>query len=217
MSGKKAKQLRREERDRRDHILPQGYLDLFTDPNDPGRLYGFDCRQRKWFPTCTRAVAAKRGYYNYASDGTPDETADVAFKELEENYPTIVRQLIGTGFSDWKRHLAVMLHFAQMLLARSELFREETVVHGRSTLLAKVEKVVYKLGGENFDKLQTGIKYQTFDENSVEREVLLRNKSITDMRTEIKKGPDWLLRFKWHLKVTENPEAPLLQAITRSI
>jgi hypothetical protein len=209
MSGKKAKQLRREERDRRDHILPQGYLDLFTDPNDPGRLYGFDCRKRKRFPTGTRAVAAKRGYYDYAG-GAPDETADVAFKELEENYPAIVKQLIGTSFSDWKRHLAMMLHFAQMLRARSELFREETVVHGRPTLLAKVEKVVYKLGGENFDKLQTGIKYQTFDENPVEREVVLHNKSITDMRAEIKKGPDWLLRFKWHLKVTENPEDPFI-------
>jgi hypothetical protein len=210
MSGKREKQLRREEQDRRDHILPQGYLDLFTDPSDPGRLYGFHCQKRKWFPTGTRAVAAKCGFYDYAPGGTPDETADAAFKELEDNYPARVQQLVATGFTGWKRELTLLLHFAQMLRARSELFREETVVHGRSALKARVEKVVYRLGAENFDKLQTGIKYQPFDENSSERDILLRNQSITDMRAEVKKGPDWLLRFDWHLLLTDDPEDPFI-------
>jgi hypothetical protein len=57
-----------------------------------------------------------------------------------------------------------MLHFAQMLRARSEFFREKTVAHSGATLFGKVEKVFYKLGGENFDKLQSAIKYQSFDE-----------------------------------------------------
>jgi hypothetical protein len=39
---------------------------------------------------------------------------------------------------------------------------------------------------------------------------LLRIKSITHMRAEIKKGADWLLRFKWHLNVTDHPEDPFI-------
>ena len=91
------------QRNRRDHILPRGYLEGFTNPST-GQLSVFNIEQRSWFEAGTNSVAAARGFYDYSPDGAPDETADEAFKEFEEQFPVLRRELLAGNFSEWTKH-----------------------------------------------------------------------------------------------------------------
>ena len=75
------------ERNRKDHILPQGYLDGFTGSN--GLLQVFHIKDRRWFQESTADVAWERGFYDYSSDANPDQTADEAFREYEGRFPAL--------------------------------------------------------------------------------------------------------------------------------
>jgi hypothetical protein len=108
-------------RGRLDHLLPQGYLDGFTDPANPGQLCVYDVRRRRWFESGSARVAAIRGFYDYSPGSAPDETADQAFKTFEERFPNVRRELIAENFTGWKSRLEFLLEYAQMLRARSEL------------------------------------------------------------------------------------------------
>jgi hypothetical protein len=77
-------------------------------------------------------VAAIRGFYDYSPGSTPDQTADQAFKEFEDKFPNVRRELVAGNFSGWRSHLEFLLRYAQMLRARSELFRHQVLVDVRS-------------------------------------------------------------------------------------
>lgn len=49
---------------RLDHVLPQGYLDGFTNPSSQGQVCVFDRQQHRWFNTGTARVGAIRGFYD---------------------------------------------------------------------------------------------------------------------------------------------------------
>jgi len=66
------------ERDRLDHILPQGYLNGFTNPDNDGQIYVFDCRRQQWFDSGAAGAAAIRGFYDYLEGIEHDQTADQA-------------------------------------------------------------------------------------------------------------------------------------------
>ena len=54
-------------------------------------------------------------------------------------------------------------------------------------------------------------KYEPFvPKNEQQRQQLLKNKAITDMRAEIKKGADWLSNFNWVLRFTTDPNDPVI-------
>jgi hypothetical protein len=91
---------RRTDRDRLDHILPQGYLDGFSDPRTAGQLSVFDLKREKWFESGTRGVAAQRGFYDYSPKGSPDQTADEAFKKLEGEFPLKRDELVANNFAN---------------------------------------------------------------------------------------------------------------------
>jgi hypothetical protein len=168
---------------RLDHLLPQGYLDGFTDPSTPGQIAVFDIRTQRWFESGTPRVAAIRGFYDYSPGSEPDKTADEAFKEFEEKFPIIVRELVGKAFSSWRDHLEFLLGHAQMLRARTELFREQELAQARQATILRVKEVFQdpKTG-------QTAIRYEPMAETGAEREMLFRNLSVTKMRGEITKG-----------------------------
>jgi hypothetical protein len=118
-------------RNRLDHVLPQGYLEGFTSPSQEGQVWVFDRQEQRWFDTGTRGIGAIRGFYDYPPGSQPDQTADQAFTQLEAQFPAVRRELVENGFSNWRAHLDFLLRFAQMLRARSELFRYEHVAHTR--------------------------------------------------------------------------------------
>src|SRR5262249_6042850 len=47
---------------RLDHLIPQGYLDGFTDPSTPGQIAVFDIGNQRWFESGTPRIAAIRGF-----------------------------------------------------------------------------------------------------------------------------------------------------------
>ena len=149
-------QIRRIDRDRLDHILPQGYLEGFSDPNVKGQLSVFDLKREKWFESGTARIGAQRAYYDYSPGANPDQTADEAFKKLEDDFPARRDELIESGFAAWREYLDLFLSFAQMLRARSEVYRDQSLIGAQSQVFATVEEVFYRIDG---NKLQTGIKH----------------------------------------------------------
>jgi hypothetical protein len=201
-------------RNRSDHVLSQGYLDGFTNPSNQGKVCVFDRQRQRWFDTGTAGVAAIKGFYDYPQGSEPDQTADRAFAGLEAKFPGVRRELVASGFSGWVKQIDFLLAFAQMLRTRSELFREQHLAHSRGLTILKVEEVLQKEPSKTkpgtFD---TTLKVGPYAaENETERETLLRNKTITDMRTEIAKGPAWLSDLHWCLRFTGNPTDPVITA-----
>ncbi len=201
-------------RNRSDHVRPQGYLDGFTNPSNQGQVCVLDRQQQRWFDTGTAGVGAIKGFYDYPQGSEPDQTADQAFAGLEAKFPVVRRELVASGFSGWVKQLDFLLAFAQMLRARSEMFREQDLAHARQLTYLKIEEVLQREPSKTkpgtFD---TTLKVGPYvSENETERETLFRNKTITDMRTEIAKGPAWLPELHWCLRFTENLTDPVITA-----
>jgi hypothetical protein len=177
-------------RGRLDHLLPQGYLEGFTNPYKPGRLSVFSVERQQWFESAPRRVAAINGFYDYSPGSAPDQTADQAFKEFEDRFPNVRRELVSKGFSGWQSDLDFLLRYAQMLRARSELFREQTVAHARQQRMVRVKEVLSDPASGN-----TGIKYEELTETAEGREKFFRNMATTTMRREIAKGAALFSQF----------------------
>jgi len=192
-------------RGRLDHLLPQGYLNGFTDPSAPGQLSVYDIRKQRWFESGTARVAAIRGFYDYSLGSDPDKTADEACREYEEKCPTIVCELLGNRFSTWQEHLDVLLGYAQMLRAGTELFREQELAQARQAHDDRVKEVF-----QDPKTAQTAMRYESLTETGAELETLLRNMSITKMRGGIDKGAAFFSKMYWCLRVTRDRSDPVI-------
>jgi hypothetical protein len=194
-----------EQRNRLDHILPQGYLEGFTSPSDQGNLCVFDRERQRWFESGTRNVGAVRGFYDYAPGSAPDQTADEAFARLENQFPNVRRELVSTAFSAWTSHLDFLLEYAQMLRARSKLFREHALLDARQSTMLVVEDVLQEPG-------RTKLKVKPFVASEADREILLRNMTITKMRGEIAVGSGLFSQLHWCLRLTSDSTSPVITA-----
>jgi hypothetical protein len=194
------------DRDRLDHILPQGYLEGFT--SKEGRLWVFDIERRNWFESSPRNVAAERAYYDYSEGSEPDATADQAFKEFETNFPPLRQELVASNFSGWTKHREFLVRYAQMLRARSDLFRQEVLKEAhQATTFLKVEEVLPNKPG------QTGcqIKFSYAEtQGKAHGAAFFKNMSITKMRMEIAKGAGEFARWHWGLRFTEDVTKPVI-------
>lgn len=189
-------------RNRLDHYVPQGYLEGFINPSGNGRLSIFDKEKASWFESGTPGVGAIKGFYDYSEGSEPDQTADDAFGELETTFPKLRRELLGSGFAGWNKRLDTLGRFAQMLRARSLLFREQALSRNRKLTFLKIEEILPPQPGES----GTRIRYS----HDIPSEAELRNKTITDMRMEIASGAAWMLDFHWCLRTTANIEDPFI-------
>jgi Protein of unknown function (DUF4238) len=187
-------------RGRLDHLLPQGYLEGFTNPSTPGRLSVFSIERQRWFESTPRKVAAINGFYDYSPDSASDQTADQAFKEFEDRFPNVRRELVASGFSGWQSHLDFLLRYAQMLRARSELFREQTVTNARQQRIVRVKEVLN----------ETTLSYEELTETVEEREKIFRNMAITTMRREIAKGAALFSALHWCLRMAPAVTDPVV-------
>jgi hypothetical protein len=130
-----------QKRNRLDHILPQGYLEGFNTPSKQGRLWVFDTKRRRWFASSPANVAAERGYYDYSEGSQPAATADHAFGQFEKSFPPLRRELVAANFSGWKTHVDFLVRYAQMLRARSVLFRQEVFKEANESTFLRIEEV----------------------------------------------------------------------------
>jgi hypothetical protein len=188
-----------------DHILPQSYLDGFISDAAGGTLSVLDLQQLRWFESGTRSVAAVRGFYDYAPGIEPDQTADEAFAKLEARFPNVRKELISDDFSGWASQLDFLLEYAQMLRARSKLFREHALTAARQSTMLRVEEVVQEPG-------TTKMKVKPLVLDEADRETLLRNMTITTMRGEIARGAGVFAQLHWCLRFTTESANPVITA-----
>jgi hypothetical protein len=200
------------DRNRLDHILPQGYLEGFTIPSKQGRLWVFNIDRGNWFESSPGSVAAERGYYDYSEGSEPDATADQSFAEFESRLPPVRRELVAGNFSGWTKHRDFLVCYSQMLRARSDLFRREVLNQANNATFLKVEEVLQtrpSLTRPGETEMQ--IRYSEPETQSHDqRDAFFKNMSITKMRAEIDKGAGEFAGWNWHLRLTADVTNPVI-------
>jgi hypothetical protein len=190
-------------RNRKDHYIPRSFLRGFI---DPGRwslqqpLWHLDVPNNVWSERSPGEVGYRFGFYDYATTEMGLESADSAFAELEGRYPRIRRSLIEKNFENWKDELDFLLRYAQMMRARSLLFFEHKQAEWKKAKAWIVDEVLPD--GKS-------VKVKSMTPESLP-EAFIRNRTIVEMRDEIKKGAAWLNDFNWCLRYCDAPSAPFV-------
>lgn len=202
-------------RNRKDHIIPVGYLRGFVHPQRthlPKPLFVFDISAGQWLERSPKEIAFRKGFYDYTSKGVPEQTAERAFTSFETGFPRVRDFILANGFASWLQHKDFLLHFGQMLRTRSLLYRFQSISEFDSLqMFTLTELIVRESDPEQPGKYRETWKYEPFKpRDELERQRLARNKAITDMREELKKGPDWFADFDWTLQYTESPDDPII-------
>jgi hypothetical protein len=205
--------LKLRERNRLDHILPQGYLEGFTVPSSgQGHLWVYNTERGNWFRSAPGAVAAERGFYDYSEGSDADASADQAFAKFETNFPPLVRELVKNNFSGWTKHCDFLVRYAQMLRARSTLFRQEVLRQTQHATFLRVEEVLQTMPhpdkpGQAMCQIRYSPYDMAYDQN---RNALLKNLTITRMRAEIAKGAGEFDGLNWHLRLASDVTLPVI-------
>jgi uncharacterized protein DUF4238 len=205
------KSLKPKTRNRYDHVVPRSYLSGFIHPSraaTPKKLWVFDVRESRWMERSPKEIGGEVGFYDYSFGSKPDQTADEVFASLERQFPLVRATILETGFAAWRQHLDFLLEYFQMLRARSFLFRKELTAQAERSKFFELTEFVRKErnpndpAGSGFDVWKTT---EVAFADPREKQRLLKNKAITDMRGEIEKGSDWFQSFHWALRYTNDP------------
>jgi hypothetical protein len=191
-------------RNRRDHYLPQGYLRGFIDPARvklPKPLWCFHLHTRKWRECGPKEIGYIDGFYDYATENVAAEHPDITFKRLENDFPLVRARILRDGFSSWIGHKEFLLAYMQMIRARSPLFFDQWHGQAKTIRLATVTEVLH----------EHAVKVDSLEGRAM-TEGEIQNWTISKMREEIKKGPDWLADFHWALRYTDSPSDPVITA-----
>jgi hypothetical protein len=190
------------DRGRKDHYVPQGYLRGFIDParydcDQP--LWVLDIGSNTWSEKSSKEVMWERGFYDYAGDATGLEHPDVTFAKLEREFPIIRERIIERNFKKWTDHKYFLLSFMQMVRSRSPLFLQQQEEQNRN------------LRGVTITEVGPGnqIKVDSLEPRPLP-DAFIRNRTISQMREEIQKGPDWMTDFQWCLRYTTSPNDPFI-------
>ncbi len=190
-------------KNRRDHYLPQGYLKGFIDPSRQHLarpLWHFDIQNRAWSERSPREIGYRFGFYDYAGDATPTETADDTFTEYESLFPRVRAQLVADNFENWTAYRDFLLGYAQMMRARSLSF------------IAKMQEAGRNLRGVVITEVspdRRSLKVESMTPSPLPPG-FVRNWTITQMREEINKGANWFSEFNWALRYSDSPTDPFI-------
>jgi hypothetical protein len=191
-------------KNRRDHYLPQGYLRGFIDPARaelPKPLWCFNLHTKRWKERSPKQIGYLDGFYDYAIENTTAEPPDITFKRLENDFSLIRAQILKDGFHSWIEHKQFLLSYMQMIRARSPLFFYQWREQSKTIRVATITKV---------------LSNRSFNVDSFEGRPMtegeIQNWTISQMREEIRKGPDWLANFHWALRYTDSPGDPVITA-----
>lgn len=194
------------DRNRNDHILPQGYLDGFTGPD--GFLQVYDVANQKWaFQSNTKNVSCERGFYDYSKDVNPDQTADQAFQEYEDFFPNLRRDLVATNFVGWKKHLPFLIRYINQIRVRSRLFRQHVFQSFEQTPVMAVGEFITRP-----ETGQLGMKLKPLPQTGKELETVHNNLSISKMRADMLQVPPFFNQFDWCLRTTADINKPVIMA-----
>ncbi len=186
---------------RKDHYVPQGYLRGFIDPARAilGKpLWYFDLTTRSWSEKSTTEIGWERGFYDYAGPHIDAEHPDVTFAKFEREFPIVCEEMPRRSYKGWVKHRPFLLGYIQMMRARSPLFVQQQAEQNRHLRGATVTAV----DGNRI----------TVDSPELRPlpELLIRNRTISNIREEIKKGPDWMWDWNWCLRYTESVLEPFV-------
>jgi hypothetical protein len=112
--------------------------------------------------------------------------------------PLIREELVATNFNHWTEHLEFLLTYMQMMRARSVLFRQQNLIEGKKLLAYEIEEVYHD---------RNAVKLKSMTPKPVSP-AFIKNRAITQMRDEIKKGAAWLKDFHWALRYCESITDP---------
>jgi hypothetical protein len=145
-------------------------------------------------------VGYRYGFYDCATAEIGLETADEAFAQLEGRFPRIRRSLIEKNFENWKEYLDFLLRYAQMMRARSLLFFEQKQAEWSKARGWIVQEVLP-------DDKSVRVKSMTPEPLP---HAFIRNRTIVEMREEVKKGAAWLKDFNCCLRYCDSPSTPFV-------
>jgi hypothetical protein len=140
------------------------------------------------------------GFYDFATHETELETADTTFAELENAFPLVRRELISRNFQNWKEHRDFLLRYVQMIRARGLLFFDHKHAEGKSLRAWVVEEV---------SPDRRSVKVRSVIPEALP-DAFIKNRTLTEMRAEIKKGAAWLNDFNWALRLCESVADPFV-------
>jgi hypothetical protein len=121
---------------------------------------------------------------------------------LENDFPSIRAQVSKDGFRSWIDHKKFFVSYMQMIRARSPWFFDQWREQSKAIRVATITEV----GADG-----RSLKVDSLEGRPL-TEAETQNWTISKMREEIKKGPDWLANFHWALRYTDSPDDPVITA-----
>jgi hypothetical protein len=198
-------------KNRKDHILPQGYLDGFTGPD--GILWVYHIAEKRWFPRRPQDVGWVRGFYDYSEGVTPDQTADEAFRGHEGKYPNVRRELLGAKFFGWQAHLDFLLEYFNHLRVRSEVWRQQVLLALDQQPPMVVDEVLESIPHPtDASIMRQKVSLKPMAQTGVELKTALTNLSISKMRADLFAVPKFFYDFNWCLRYTTDFSRPVITA-----
>ena len=198
-------------RNRKDHVLPQGYLGGFT--NRDGVLWVYHVAEKQWFPRKPQDVAWIRGFYDYSDGVTPDQTADEAFREHEAKYPEVRRNLVASNFASWRQHLTFFLEYFNHLRVRSVVWREHVLNALDQQPPVVVDEVLETVPHPTDPGMvRKKVRVKPMPQTGVELRTALTNLTISKMRADLLAVPQFFYDFDWCLRYTTDPARPVITA-----
>jgi len=202
-SAMSQRQKAKQQRGRKDHWLPQGYLRGFISSaraNDPKPLSCFQRHTQKWESVSTSEIAFGKGFYDYATetDYSVVTHPDSVFARLEREFPQRRAELAANNFEAWEQHKDFLLEFMQMMRARSPLAMQQQEAEVRKLRGSKITSVSPDRRSVKLDSLEP----RPLPENTV------RNWTISRMLQDVTAGISWMGNYNWCLRYTDNEDEP---------
>jgi hypothetical protein len=190
-------------KNRRDHIVPRvflrGFIHSGRDTKD-GPLEVFHLSSNTWgAPQTPDELCAEVGFYDYSVERA-DTAADDVFKDLEDNFAIVRERLRRVAFSDWKRDRDFLLRFGKMLVVRSKMFREGVIA-------AAAKQSAFRVLEVDGNKMRVEPMRLGTEPNA---DKLLKNRSITEMRTAIEEGAAEWAEWDWGLRRAPSVDCPFI-------
>lgn len=188
-------------RNRKDHYVPQGYLRGFIDParsKNDRPLWCLNKWRNQWERKAPKQICHAVGMYDFSNDAIEAEHADVTFKKMEDQFPSILSAIRETNFADWMKHREFLLVYMQMIRVRSPQFfleQGQELSEATAATITNVDHAENKITYDNVRRL-------------TESEV--HDLTLTKMREEFNKGAAWMADFHWQVRVTFDPTNPVM-------
>ena len=193
---------------RKDHWLPQCYMQGFIDPSreeKPKPLFCFEKETQEWRPVSTKEIGRGEGFYDYAEGTDYDGVThpDSVFGRLEKQWRSKRELMARDKFASWAKHKDFVLEFMHMLRARSPMAMEQQRAVASSYKVIQVTDVF----PHGTDPSLTGLKVDTMTPYPIPAPAV-RNAVIRQMLADVQSGSLWANDMDWCLRYTDEESNP---------